>query len=130
MLGLVQFAKYINAPIIAIYKVLGSQSILFYFPLSHGLKSSFFRSNDLTTIRELSGWAAFIKKSLSIFWMYKLWCRKVPRAICSTRRLGENGGFSQYFSISNVHLSWENYMGDGISHADAIEVINIYTHIY
>ena len=51
-LGLLQLPKYINAPIVVKYEVLGlKQSSL----SSHGLNSFFFRSNDYNTIGDLSG---------------------------------------------------------------------------
>ena len=99
MSGLVQFAKYINAPIVAIYKVSGPKH---FFPLSHGLNSSFFRSNDLTTIRELSGCAASIKTSLGIFE-----CKNFDVGKCLVQYVQpidqEKRWFLQYFSYQ-IHL--------------------------
>ena len=67
MSGLVQFAKHINAPIAAKCGVLDIKHI---FPSSRSLNPSFFRSNDITTIVELSGWEVSIEKRLSSFQVY------------------------------------------------------------
>ena len=47
MSGLVQFANYNNVPIATKYGISGPKH---FSPSSHGLNSSFFRSNDRTTI--------------------------------------------------------------------------------
>jgi hypothetical protein len=83
MSGLVQFAKFINAPIAAKYGVSGPKH---FSPSSHGLNSYFFGSNDGTTIGELRGWAASIEKRWSSFWVYKLWYRQILHARCSIWR--------------------------------------------
>ena len=103
MSGLVQFSKYINAPIAAKYGVSGPK---YFSPSSHGLNSSFFGSNDHTTIGELSGWAASIEKRLSSFRVYKLWCRKILQARCSIC-MPRQKVVSPRFFISNPPLSCE-----------------------
>ena len=104
MSGLVQFSKYINAPIAAKYGVSGPK---YFSPSSHGLNSSFFGSNDHTTIGELSGWAASIEKRLSSFRVYKLLCRKILIARCSACR-PRHKVFSPRTFISNLPLNVES----------------------
>ena len=103
MSSLLQFAKYINTPIATKFEISGPKHI---FPSSHGLNSSFFRSNDRTTIMELSGWAASIEKRLTNFQVYKVWCTKILHARCSTCRPRQKVVSPRSF-ISNSPLSWE-----------------------